>query len=110
MKYSKLPKNISFLVATLAFAPFSAYAQNSAQALLQDLIDKILRPFANILLVVATVIFLFGVVEYIAGASSESARTTGRSHILWGTVGLAIMISVKFILQILTSVYYPNGS
>ncbi len=98
-----------FCVA-LPYASYAAFSDTSATAFLQEIIDKLLRPFANLLLVLATVLFLVGMVEYIAGSSSETARTTGRDHFLWGTVGLAIMVSVRFILEVLTSFFYPGGT
>ena len=95
---------IAGLLLFIGFAPI-------AHAVHVELIDKIIRvilkPAANLLLVLATLIFFWGIVEYIAGASNETARTTGRNHILWGTVGLMIMISVQFILSIISSFFYP---
>jgi FtsH-binding integral membrane protein len=114
MRLPFLPKHIPTITLGFSLLPIAiAYAQfsnTSAEAFLKEIVDKLLRPFANLLLVAATVVFLFGVVEYIAGASNETARTTGRDHIMWGTIGLAIMISVRLILEVLMSFFYPHGA
>jgi len=92
----------SFLLAGIALPAFAAYQQ-----IIDTIVTELLKPLANVLLVLATVFFVYGVVEYIAGASNETARTTGKRHIVWGLVGLAIMVSVRFILSILSSLFYP---
>ena len=94
-----------FFLIGLAGAPLSVYAAHLE--IIDKFITDILKPLANVLMVLATVLFVVGVVEYIAGSSNETARTTGRNHIVWGLVGLAIMISVRFILSILKSIFYP---
>ena len=92
------------LLVALFFAP-AAYADH--EQIINTVIDDILKPLANLFFILATAFFIWGVVEYIAGASSESARTTGRSHMICGIVGLLIMTSVYFILSILSSFFYP---
>ena len=82
-------------------------ARASHEQIIKTVVDELLKPLANVLLVLATVFFVYGVVEYIAGASNETARTTGKRHIVWGLVGLAIMVSVRVILSILRSFFYP---
>lgn len=90
--------SIFFGLATVAYA-------NHIQ-ILNTVIDQLLKPLVNLLLVLATVIFAWGIIEYIAGSSNETARSTGRQHILWGVVGLMIMTSTYFILSILRSLFY----
>ena len=94
-----------FVSVLLASAAFPARA--SHEQIIKTVVDELLKPLANVLLVLATVFFVYGVVEYIAGASNETARTTGKRHIVWGLVGLAIMVSVRVILSIIRSFFYP---
>ena len=93
---------VSILFTGIALPALAGYEQ-----IIETLVEELLKPLANVLLVLATVFFVYGVVEYIAGASNETARTTGKRHIAWGLVGLAIMVSVRAILSILSSVFYP---
>lgn len=63
-------------------------------------IDAIVNPVIYLLFGLALVYFLFGVFMFVRGADDEEARNTGRQHMLWGIVGLAIMVSVYGILRI----------
>lgn len=71
--------------------------------LYENLITYILNPVIILLLAVALMIFVWGIVQYIANSDSEEARRKGRSHIIWGLVGLVIMVSVRGIIELLRS-------
>lgn len=88
----------------VAYAPV-AYA-TYYEDFIKKIIDKALRPIVNIMFIAATLFFIYGVIEYIAGADNEKSHTTGRDHIFWGIIGLVIMSSVYFILSILSSIFY----
>lgn len=62
--------------------------------------DIILFPLIYLLMSVAFLIFLWGCAKYVFNANNESERAKGRKHILWGLVGLLIMISAWSILSI----------
>ena len=64
----------------------------------------ILNPFIAFLFVLATLLFLMGVVQfYIAG--DDKTREDGRRHVLWGLVGMFIMISVFGIMKLLLGTF-----
>lgn len=62
--------------------------------------DVILFPLITLMMAVAFLFFLYGCFEYIIHADNETARATGRQHILWGVVGMFVMLSAYGILQI----------
>lgn len=93
------------ILSMIAYAPV-AYATHLA--FVQTITDKVLRPIANVMFLLATLLFMVGVVEYIAGADNEKSRTDGRNHMLWGVIGLIIMMSVRFILSVLSSIFYSS--
>ncbi len=64
-------------------------------------IDNAVQPFIYFLVVLATIVFIWGVIEFIYGAQNETKRTEGQKHILWGIIGLSIMISVLGIMRVL---------
>jgi hypothetical protein len=70
---------------------------------LSNLAVVILNPLIRLMFAVAVVYFLWGVVQYIRSAGSEDGRQKGAKHILWGLIGLVIMMGVYSILQIATS-------
>ncbi|MEI6042620.1 MAG: hypothetical protein WCQ00_03595 [bacterium] len=63
----------------------------------------ILNPLIVLAFAVAMVVFTWGVFDYIKGASDPKARETGRSHILWGIIGIAIMFSVFGIMRVISN-------
>jgi len=77
---------------------------------IDDFIDKLtdvlVNPLIALMFAVAAIVFLWGVFEMIKGASDPTARDTGRKHIMWGIVGLAIMSSVYAILNILLNTFF----
>jgi|SRR3972149_12157548 len=78
---------------------------NVAYADIGELVKRvntvILNPFIVFLFAVALIYFLYGVFEFLANADSEDARTKGKTHMLWGVIGMFIMMSVFGIMQII---------
>ena len=75
------------------------------QALIEKIKTKILFPIETLLIVLATLFFLWGVVEFIAGASSEDKRTQGKRHMIWGIVGLAVILGARGIIKVLENLF-----
>lgn len=75
-------------------------AESVAFAFLDRLNHAIVYPLIALLMAVALVVFLYGCFEYIAGGSSDDVRRKGRTHILWGIIGMLVMVSAYSILEI----------
>jgi len=64
-------------------------------AVLFDRVVCILRfSLWPLLISMAVIVFVIGVVKYIAGADEESKRTEGRNFMIYGLVALFVMVSV----------------
>ena len=51
--------------------------------------------FVPVLIAIAFITFLWGVYKYfILGAASDTERATGRQFVLWGIIGLVIILTV----------------
>ena len=70
---------------------------------LEKISENILQPMVNLLLAVAVVYFLYGVMKFIMDQSSEDAQQDGKQHMMWGVIGLFIMVSVYGILNFINS-------
>jgi len=70
---------------------------------LEKIKTQILNPFVALLLGLAVVYFLYGVVRFIVDYGNETARAEGKKHMIWGIVGLAIMISVYGIINLISN-------
>jgi hypothetical protein len=60
----------------------------------------IINPIIQLMFAFAIVVFLWGIVDYIRGAGSADSREQGTRHIIWGLVGLFIMVGVFGILNL----------
>lgn len=63
--------------------------------------ENILNPFIAFLMVLALVYFLYGLYKFIYKYDDETAKTEGKSHMIWGVVGMTIMVSVYGLINIL---------
>ena len=78
----------------------SSHHTSVAQGFVAKINDVILFPLITLLLALALLLFLWGAFRFIAGAGDEEARTTGKRHMLFGVIGMLIMVSAFAILQI----------
>ncbi len=63
----------------------------------------IINPLIVLLFALALAYFLYGGFEFIASGANDEKKTTGKSHMLWGVLGLTIMMGVWFILGVIMS-------
>ncbi len=76
-----------------------AYGANIG-SLVNSINKVILNPFIVLIFAVALVVFIYGVVRYLLNPENESIRTESKSHMIWGVIGMFIMISVFGIMRI----------
>lgn len=62
--------------------------------------DIILFPLITLLIAVAFLVFVWGIVQYVLNADNESERAKGKTHMIYGLIGLFIMLSAWSILAI----------
>ena len=62
---------------------------------------EIINPLILLLFALAVVYFLYGALEFLFNQQNDEKKTSGKSHMLWGVIGIAIMIGVWFILGVL---------
>jgi len=67
--------------------------------------QHIINPLIGIFFAVALAIFLWGVARFIFQADDETAREQGKKHIIWGLVGMFIMVSVFAIIQLIVGTF-----
>ncbi len=62
---------------------------------------NIVNPLIFLALAVALIIFIWGVVSYFKNIDNAEERGQGIRHMIWGVIGLAIMISFKGLIVII---------
>jgi hypothetical protein len=102
-----MKKIISFIA--VAFVPSLALAQTTiitdANSLTQKLID-LSNVFIYLLISLGVIFVIWNVVMYlIRSGSDEEGRKKAQGHILWGLVGLAVILSIWGLVNILTNTF-----
>lgn len=80
---------------------FVPQAEASIGTLMSSIERVIINPIIFLLFALALVIFLYGIVQYLMNPDSEEIRKTSKSHMMWGVVGLFIMVAVFGIMRII---------
>ncbi|MEK7208016.1 MAG: hypothetical protein AAB699_00530 [Patescibacteria group bacterium] len=86
----------------LFFLPLSAFAFNATD-LLNKIGEVILNPIIYILFSAAFVVFIWGLVQFVSNLQNEEARSTGVRHMIWGIIGMVVMVGVRSILDIVNN-------
>jgi uncharacterized membrane protein YidH (DUF202 family) len=68
--------------------------------LLENVVQEIINPFLALLFGAALLVFLWGLFEFIRDAESEDKRNEGKRLMLWGIIGLVIMLSAYGIINL----------
>ena len=84
-----------------------AYAASASSATfntyLNKILDNIVTPVIYLLVALAVAYFLWGVMVFIQNADNATEREKGYKHMIWGIIGIFIMISAKGIIGIITA-------
>src|SRR3990167_5952691 len=92
---------MDFFSTKIAYASFDSFLGNVKQ--------MIVDPLITLLFALAVVYFLYGLVEFMMNQDNDEKKTTGKSHMVWGVVGIAIMISVFAILTVIIDTFEIKG-
>ncbi len=60
----------------------------------------IINPLIKFLFALAILYFLYGMVQFIINQENEEAKTTGKQHMIWGVIGITVMMGVWTIIKI----------
>ncbi|OGJ03846.1 hypothetical protein A3G06_01535 [Candidatus Nomurabacteria bacterium RIFCSPLOWO2_12_FULL_46_14] len=78
-------------------------------AFIANLNRLIINPLILLLFALALVYFLWGVLEFMVNQDNEEKRTTGKKHMVWGIVGLTIMVGVFAIMSLILRTFNISG-
>lgn len=63
-----------------------------------------------LLMSIATIMFIWGVIQYVINAEDSAKREEGRSFIIWGIIGLFVLVSIWGIIKLLTGTFGFNSA
>jgi hypothetical protein len=72
-----------------------------AEKLIKNILAQILNPLITLMVGVAVLYFLWGAFEFIRNAESSAERKKGSMNMLWGALGLFIMVTAYGILNLI---------
>jgi hypothetical protein len=90
---------ISFLFNGFVSTSYAAdTAITNGNIILQNTVTYLFNPLYQLVTGIAIVYFLFGVAKFIYDLNDPEKKLVGKSHLLWGMVGLFIILSIGGIL------------
>lgn len=110
-------KNLALLWHSLCsfLAPLVLHAQltnppKDATELLNRISTFIIDPILFTLFTAAFVVFVWGLVQFVAHLDNEEARSAGGKHMIWGIIGMVVMVGVNSIIAIIQNTIAQLGS
>ncbi len=78
-----------------------------------SIVGKLTTAFINpalaLIFSIALLVFIFGLVEFMWNLSQESSkREEGKQHMLWGLVGMFVIVSAIAIIKVISSIVGGN--
>lgn len=70
-----------------------------ASLVLENILE-LMQTGISLLFILATIVFLIGVIRFIASAGNPEARAKTQGILLWGIVGLAAMVAAWGVVQL----------
>lgn len=101
MKY--LGAILGLVLPFVAFAQISPGPVDDVQAFLRDQVIPLL-------IVIATIIFMVGILRYVTAGGDEEKIKAGRNMLIFGIVALAVMISMWGLVKILIDTFGVGGT
>lgn len=78
--------------------------------LINNIKSFIINPIIGFMIAVAVVMFLYGIVEYIWSADNDEKLEIGKRHMIYGIIGMFVMIGVFGILNLISGFWLEIGS
>ena len=91
---------LAFAITTVASDAFSLIK------ILQNVVDVAI-PF---IIGLAVLVLLYGLFQFIMNASDEEARANAKQLIIWGIIGIFVMVSIWGLVSILSGTFNLNKS
>lgn len=64
---------------------------------------EILDPLIALLFAAAVVYFVYGAAMFVRAQKAEKGQEEGRSHLMWGIIGIFIMVAVYGIINLIAN-------
>jgi uncharacterized membrane protein YbhN (UPF0104 family) len=76
------------------------YIMEDAEEFVGNLNSAILNPLIVLLFALAALYFVYGLFKFVANSSSDDARNQGKRHMVYGVIGMFIMVSAFALISL----------
>lgn len=100
------------ILTNILLSPMLAFAQATASGPISFSLVQVLAIVNQVipmLLALAVLVFLWGIVKFIANAGDEEARAGGVRHMVGGMIGLFVMVAFWGIIGYVQESLHLNG-
>ncbi len=107
---------LSKYIFALAFLPIPTFAAPCSSATITDFQAFVsyaiclLNSLVPLAFAIAVVLFVYGVLKYIAKADDEEARKKGRDFMIWSLVAIFVMVSIWGFVKLLQNTFKLDNS
>lgn len=74
-------------------------AANAFRDLLYGVNREVINPVIVVLFLAAIIVFIYGLLRFVSKMSSEEERARGKSVMIWGLIGMFIMLAAFWIIR-----------
>lgn len=82
-------------------------------ATISGIINKIsggiLKPFITILMILSTIVFIWGIIKFIAAAGNPNKKEEGKQIIMWGLIGLFVIAGMWGLATIIQTTFFAGN-
>ena len=73
-------------------------------------VNKLLiKPLIVFLFALAVVFFVYGILEFLLNQEDEEKKSQGKSHMIWGILGIVIMMSALTLMNLVVNSFAIKG-
>jgi zinc transporter ZupT len=94
-------KHIRMANFLMSSAEAAAEIPGTVLQIVGRIVETIFNPIIALLFGIASVAFVWGVLQYLISPDNEEAREKGKKSMLWGIIGMFIMVSVFGIIKLI---------
>lgn len=80
-------------------------AANAGVNLLDRIETYVIDPVIAVIFTLGLLLFFVGIVEFLWGIKSGDVKDEGKQHMLWGLVGMLVMVSVYGMLNLIINTF-----
>jgi hypothetical protein len=77
----------------------------TSDQILAGVVTEIINPMYQLLVALSLVYFVYGVARYIIDLSNPEKQTFRRQHLLYGTLGLFIVVTIGAFISFLNGIF-----